>query len=113
MGLYFRKCLGLGPLSLNFSRSGIGISTGVRGLRAGLVVTPAKTKKGTPLWAVADDQLNGESCHLKLNEMLDWVLESARSIGRIHTSLARFLILSAANSALPSYGLRVIKWPNS
>jgi len=36
MGLYFRKRIGLGPLALNFSTSSIGISTGVRGLRAGL-----------------------------------------------------------------------------
>jgi hypothetical protein len=36
MGLYFRKRLGLGPLALNFSKSGIGISAGVRGLRAGV-----------------------------------------------------------------------------
>jgi hypothetical protein len=36
MGLYFRKRLGLGPLALNFSKSGIGISTGVGGLRAGI-----------------------------------------------------------------------------
>jgi Protein of unknown function (DUF4236) len=36
MGLFFRKRLGLGPLGLNISKSGIGISAGVRGLRAGL-----------------------------------------------------------------------------
>src|SRR5512133_781440 len=36
MGLYFRKRLGIGPLALNFSKSGVGISTGMRGLRAGL-----------------------------------------------------------------------------
>jgi hypothetical protein len=28
-GLYFRKRIGLGPLALNFSKSGIGISVGV------------------------------------------------------------------------------------
>jgi Protein of unknown function (DUF4236) len=33
---YFRKRLGLGALALNFSKSGIGISTGIRGLRAGI-----------------------------------------------------------------------------
>jgi hypothetical protein len=33
MGLYFRKGIGLGPLVL-FSKSGIGISAGLRGLRA-------------------------------------------------------------------------------
>jgi hypothetical protein len=34
MGFYFRKRLG--PLALNFSKSGMGISAGVRGVRAGL-----------------------------------------------------------------------------
>jgi hypothetical protein len=36
MDFYFRKRIGLGPLALNSSKSGIGISVGVRGLRAGL-----------------------------------------------------------------------------
>jgi hypothetical protein len=36
MGFYLRKRLGLGPLALNFGKSGNGISTGVRGVRAGL-----------------------------------------------------------------------------
>jgi hypothetical protein len=36
MSFYFRKRIGLGPLALNFSKSGIGISAGVRGLRAGV-----------------------------------------------------------------------------
>jgi hypothetical protein len=36
MTFYFRKRLGLGPLALNFSKSGIGVSAGVRGLRAGI-----------------------------------------------------------------------------
>jgi transposase-like protein len=34
MGLFVRKLISLGPLALNFSKSGIGISAGVRGLRA-------------------------------------------------------------------------------
>jgi hypothetical protein len=36
MGLFFRKRLGLGPLGLNFGKSGIGISAGVRGFRTGI-----------------------------------------------------------------------------
>jgi Protein of unknown function (DUF4236) len=36
MGFFFRKRIGLGPLAVNFSKSGIGISTGIRGLRAGI-----------------------------------------------------------------------------
>jgi hypothetical protein len=36
ISFYFRKRVGLGPLALNFSKSGIGISAGGRGLRAGL-----------------------------------------------------------------------------
>jgi hypothetical protein len=36
MGWFFRKRVSRGPLALNFSKSGIGISTGVRGMRAGI-----------------------------------------------------------------------------
>lgn len=36
MGFYFRKRRSAGPLSFNLSKSGIGISTGIRGLRAGV-----------------------------------------------------------------------------
>ncbi|HZU41682.1 MAG TPA: DUF4236 domain-containing protein [Terriglobales bacterium] len=36
MGFFFRKRVGLGPLALNLSKSGIGLSAGLRGLRAGL-----------------------------------------------------------------------------
>jgi large-conductance mechanosensitive channel len=41
MGLYFRKSAVLGPIRLNFSKSGIGVSTGVKGAR--LVFTPKGT----------------------------------------------------------------------
>jgi hypothetical protein len=33
MGFFFRKSIGFGPLRLNFSKSGIGLSTGVKGAR--------------------------------------------------------------------------------
>jgi Protein of unknown function (DUF4236) len=36
MGLYFRKGVGLGPLALNIGKRGVGISTGIRGIRAGV-----------------------------------------------------------------------------
>ena len=36
MGFYFRKRLNFGPLRLNLSKSGVGLSTGIRGLRAGV-----------------------------------------------------------------------------
>lgn len=35
MGFYFRKSLSLGPVRLNFSKSGIGYSVGTRGIRIG------------------------------------------------------------------------------
>src|SRR5437763_1435460 len=35
MGLFFRKSLRFGPLRINFSKSGIGLSAGVKGLRVG------------------------------------------------------------------------------
>lgn len=33
MGFYFRKSKKLGPLRINFSKSGVGVSTGVKGFR--------------------------------------------------------------------------------
>lgn len=36
MGWYFRKSVSLGPLKLNLSKRGIGVSTGVRGARIGI-----------------------------------------------------------------------------
>ena len=33
MELYFRKSKSMGPFRLNFSKSGIGVSTGVKGAR--------------------------------------------------------------------------------
>jgi hypothetical protein len=35
MGFYLRKSLSVGPFRFNFSKSGIGVSTGVRGFRVG------------------------------------------------------------------------------
>lgn len=35
MGFYLRKSLSLGPFRLNFSKSGVGVSTGIKGLRFG------------------------------------------------------------------------------
>jgi Protein of unknown function (DUF4236) len=36
MGMFFRKSVKLGPIRLNFSKSGVGVSAGIRGLRAGV-----------------------------------------------------------------------------
>src|SRR5580700_9607030 len=41
MGLFFRKSVSLGPLRLNFSKSGVGASVGVKGAR--LSFTPRGT----------------------------------------------------------------------
>src|SRR4029079_9311213 len=35
MGFYIRKSVSLGPLRFNLSKSGIGVSTGIRGFRVG------------------------------------------------------------------------------
>lgn len=35
MGLRFRKSINIGPLRINFSKSGIGFSLGVKGFRIG------------------------------------------------------------------------------
>jgi uncharacterized protein DUF4236 len=36
MGFFFRKSVSFGPVRLNFSKSGVGVSAGVKGLRAGV-----------------------------------------------------------------------------
>lgn len=36
MGLYLRKGFNFGPLRVNFSKSGIGLSLGIKGLRIGM-----------------------------------------------------------------------------
>ena len=36
MGIFFRKSISLGPLRFNLSGSGIGVSTGIKGLRVGV-----------------------------------------------------------------------------
>ncbi|MCW7487035.1 DUF4236 domain-containing protein, partial [Leptospira bandrabouensis] len=36
MGISFRKSIKAGPLRLNFSKSGLGVSTGIKGLRVGV-----------------------------------------------------------------------------
>ncbi len=36
MGIYFRKSIGVGPLRLNLSKSGVGASVGVKGARLGV-----------------------------------------------------------------------------
>lgn len=43
MGFYFRKSINLGPLRINLSKSGIGVSFGVKGARVSL------NKKGVGL----------------------------------------------------------------
>ena len=35
MGFYLKKAINFGPLRINFSKSGIGLSFGVKGLRIG------------------------------------------------------------------------------
>src|SRR5437899_2119380 len=35
MGFYFRKSVRFGPFRVNFSKSGVGLSAGIRGLRVG------------------------------------------------------------------------------
>jgi hypothetical protein len=36
MGFYFRKSIRVGPLRFNLSKSGVGVSTGIKGLRVGV-----------------------------------------------------------------------------
>jgi hypothetical protein len=39
MGFFFRKTIKLGPLHINFSKSGVGVSLGVPGARVGKTAT--------------------------------------------------------------------------
>jgi hypothetical protein len=36
MGLYFRKSFKYGPVRINLSKSGIGVSAGIKGARVGI-----------------------------------------------------------------------------
>ncbi len=36
MGIFFRKSIGAGPFRVNLSKSGVGVSAGIRGARVGL-----------------------------------------------------------------------------
>lgn len=45
MGFFFRKSIGRGPFRLNLSKSGIGWSVGVRGLRFGRSATGRNTTR--------------------------------------------------------------------
>jgi hypothetical protein len=54
MGLYFRKRIGLGPLALNFSKSGIGISAGVRGLARWNLISPRPCTRPRACLAIID-----------------------------------------------------------
>ena len=46
MGIYFRKSFRAGPLRLNFSKHGIGVSAGVKGFRVGTGPRGAYLKAG-------------------------------------------------------------------
>lgn len=48
MGLYFRKSKSIGPFRINFSKSGVGVSTGVKGARI------SKGPRGTTVYAGRD-----------------------------------------------------------
>jgi hypothetical protein len=39
MGFFYRRSIGFGPFRINFSKSGIGASVGVRGFRTGVSST--------------------------------------------------------------------------
>ena len=43
MGLRFRKSINIGPLRINFSKSGVGFSLGVKGFRVGRSAKGKKT----------------------------------------------------------------------
>lgn len=48
MGLRFRKTAALGPFRLTFSKSGVGVSTGVPGARVSIGSSGARVSVGLP-----------------------------------------------------------------
>ena len=47
MGFFFRRSIKFGPFRLNFSKSGVGASVGVRGFRTGISATGRRTTRVT------------------------------------------------------------------
>jgi len=45
MGFFFRRSISFGPFRINFSKSGIGASVGVRGFRTGVSSTGRRTTR--------------------------------------------------------------------
>ena len=45
MGFFFRRSIRFGPFRINFSKSGIGASVGVRGFRTGVSSTGRRTTR--------------------------------------------------------------------
>lgn len=45
MGFFFRRSISFGPFCINFSKSGIGASVGVRGFRTGISGTGRRTTR--------------------------------------------------------------------
>lgn len=77
MGWYLRKALNLGPLRINLSKSGLGVSAGIKGLRVGAgprgkylhagreglyyrtsLDSPAESEAGTPAQEIANSDLD-------------------------------------------------------
>jgi hypothetical protein len=44
MGFYFRKSIGSGPFRINFSKSGISYSAGIKGARVNLILRRVSNK---------------------------------------------------------------------
>ena len=68
MGISFRKSKAFGPLRLNFSKKGIGLSVGVKGLRVG-------TKAGSK-----GVYLRGGKGSVRFNERLDTKVKGSRAV---------------------------------
>lgn len=45
MGFVFRRSIGIGPFRINFSKSGVGVSVGGRGVRTGISSTGRRSTR--------------------------------------------------------------------
>jgi len=83
VGFFFRKSLGKGPLRINISKSGIGWSLGIPGLRFGRSATGRKyTRAGIPGTGIGWQSSRKSGCLVALAAMVGLGSAAAFSLSR-------------------------------
>lgn len=83
VGFFFRKSFGKGPLRINISKSGIGWSLGIPGLRFGRSSTGRRyTRAGIPGTGVGWQSSGKSGCVLTLAAMLGVVTTAVALLSR-------------------------------